>query len=190
MRQITYQAVFEPAEGNGFSVYFPDLPGCTSYGETLSDAQKNARDALGLHLYGLERDGDQIPAPSDTPDIDPETAKGHLVRPVSVFLLDYKGYTAQPEYSAEDHIFYGTILGISDAVDFQPDSAKDLEEEFHKAVDDYLEFCKEIGKTPAKADKRETLNHFLSLFPEEGLDLDPEQVREERRLRTGETGSD
>lgn len=65
-------------------------------------------------------------------------------------LLHYKGYTARPEYSAEDRIFYGTILGISDIVDFQSDSAKDLEEEFHKAVDDYLEFCAEIGKEPQK----------------------------------------
>ena len=61
-------------------------------------------------------------------------------------LLHYKGYSARPEYSASDHIFYGTILGISDMVDFQSENAKDLEGEFHKAVDDYLEFCKEIGK--------------------------------------------
>ena len=32
----------------------------------------------------------------------------------------------------------------------------------------------------AKVDKKEAFKHFLSLFPEKGLDLDPEQVREER----------
>lgn len=32
----------------------------------------------------------------------------------------------------------------------------------------------------AKVDKREAFKHFLSLFPEKGLDLDPEQTREER----------
>lgn len=32
----------------------------------------------------------------------------------------------------------------------------------------------------AKVDKREAFKHFLSLFPEKGLDLDPEQAREER----------
>ena len=67
-------------------------------------------------------------------------------------LLRYKGYTARSEYSSEDRVFYGTILGISDMVDFQSDSAKDLEEEFHKAVDDYLDFCAEIGKEPQKED--------------------------------------
>lgn len=170
-------------------MYFPDLPGCTSYGETLGEAQKNAQDALGLHLYGMEQDGDQIPAPSDTPEVDPETAKGYLVRPVSVFLLDYKGYSAQPKYSAEDGVFYGRLLGIGDLVDFQAGNVSELESEFRKAVDDYLAFCKEIGKAPAKADKREALNHLLSLFPEKGLDLDPEQVREERRRRAGEARS-
>lgn len=66
-------------------------------------------------------------------------------------LLRYKGYSARPEYSADDRIFYGKILGISDSVDFQSDNARNLEDEFHKAVDDYLEFCKEIGKEPQKA---------------------------------------
>ncbi len=63
-------------------------------------------------------------------------------------LFYYKGYTAAPEYSTEEHIFYGKILGISDLVDFQSESAKDIEREFHNAVDDYLEFCAEIGRTP------------------------------------------
>ena len=65
-------------------------------------------------------------------------------------LLRYKGYSARPEYSVEDQIFYGRILGISDLVDFQSENSKNLEAEFHKAVDDYLEFCAEIGKEPQK----------------------------------------
>ena len=64
--------------------------------------------------------------------------------------LRYKGYSAKADYSAEDRIFYGTILGISDMVEFQSENAKDLEDEFHQAVDEYLEFCKEIGKDPQK----------------------------------------
>ncbi|MCR5661600.1 MAG: type II toxin-antitoxin system HicB family antitoxin [bacterium] len=65
-------------------------------------------------------------------------------------LLHYKGYSAKPEYSAADKVFYGKILGIDDLVDFYSDNAKNIESEFHKAVDDYLEFCKEIGKEPQK----------------------------------------
>lgn len=85
LRKITYQGVFEPAGNGAFSVYFPDLPGCTSYGDTLGDAQKNAQDALGLHIYGMERDGEPIPEPSGALDVDPETAEGYLVCPVTVF---------------------------------------------------------------------------------------------------------
>ena len=53
-------------------------------------------------------------------------------------LMQYKGYSCRPEYSADDHIFFGKILGIRDMVYFQSDSAKDLEREFHEAVDDYV----------------------------------------------------
>ncbi len=65
-------------------------------------------------------------------------------------VLHYKGYSARPVYSADDRIFYGKVLGIRDFVDFQSDSAGDLENEFHNAVDDYLAFCKEVGKEPDK----------------------------------------
>lgn len=84
MRKLTYLAVFEPTE-TGYSVYFPDLPGCVSCGENFEDAQKQAAEALSLHIYGMEKDGDKIPAPSKTPQVDPETAVGYLVSPVTVF---------------------------------------------------------------------------------------------------------
>ena len=84
MRKVSYMAVFEPS-GNGYSVYFPDLPGCVSYGESFEEAQKEAEDALGLHIYGMEKDGDEIPAPSKHPQVDPETAPGYLVSIVSVY---------------------------------------------------------------------------------------------------------
>ena len=76
-------------------------------------------------------------------------------------LLQYKGYSAKPEYSVEDRIFYGVILGIDDLVDFMSDNAGELENEFHAAVDDYLEFCKEIGKEPQK-EYRGTFNVRVS----------------------------
>ena len=84
MRKATYLAVFEPT-GEGYAVSFPDLPGCISFGSSFEQAQREAEDALGLHLYGMEKDGDPIPPPSATPVIDPETALGFLVCPVSVY---------------------------------------------------------------------------------------------------------
>ncbi len=84
MRKVTYIAVFEPVNC-GFSVYFPDLPGCISVGQNFEDAQKQAVEALGLHLYGMEKDDEVIPVPSKTPSIDPGTVAGYMVSPITIF---------------------------------------------------------------------------------------------------------
>ena len=62
--------------------------------------------------------------------------------------MTYKGYSARPEYSAEDGVFFGRLLGINDLVNFESENVEGVEEEIHKAVDDYLAFCSEIGKQP------------------------------------------
>lgn len=85
MRKVSYLAVFEPTK-DWYGVYFPDLPGCVSFGDSFEKAQREAADALGLHLYGMEKDGEPMPEPSKTPLIDPDTAPGYLVSVVSVFL--------------------------------------------------------------------------------------------------------
>ncbi len=84
MRKLSFPAVFEPS-GTGYGVYFPDLPGCVSYGDTFEEAQKEAAEALGLHIYGMEKDGEEIPLPSTNPEVDSETAPGYLVSIVTVF---------------------------------------------------------------------------------------------------------
>ena len=64
--------------------------------------------------------------------------------------IEYKGYHAKIEYNAEEGLLRGKIDGINDLVNFESDSAEKIVEEFHLAVDDYLEFCKEVGKEPDK----------------------------------------
>lgn len=59
----SYLATFDFAE-DGISVEFPDLPGVFTCGDTEQEAYQNAVEALGLHLFGLEEDGDEIPNPS------------------------------------------------------------------------------------------------------------------------------
>ena len=90
MRKLTFIGIFEPCDDGGYSVYFPDLPGCASGGDNLEDSQRNAAQALNLHIYGMEKDGDSIPAPSKALVIDPETEPGYLVSPVTVFPDIYK----------------------------------------------------------------------------------------------------
>lgn len=66
-------------------------------------------------------------------------------------VLKYKEYTAKIEYSVEDKVLHGVIDGIDDLVDFCSESAEEIENEFHAAVDGYLELCEKIGKEPNKA---------------------------------------
>jgi predicted RNase H-like HicB family nuclease len=51
--------------GDGIAIEFPDLPGCLPCAGTSEEAAKNAREAMGLHLWGMEKDGDHIPEPTD-----------------------------------------------------------------------------------------------------------------------------
>lgn len=69
---------------DGISIEFPDLPGCLSCAETQEEAFDMARDALGLHLYGLEQDGAEIPAPTPITQICPEP--GGVVCLIDVFM--------------------------------------------------------------------------------------------------------
>lgn len=59
-----YPACFDPSSNSGYSVTFPDLPGCFTEGSTLDEAYKMAQDALKLHLYCLEKEGDVLPIPT------------------------------------------------------------------------------------------------------------------------------
>lgn len=68
-------------------------------------------------------------------------------------LLKYKDYFATVEYHAEDEVFYGRVLAITDLVSFEGASVKELKKAFKEAVEDYLESCKELGKDPDKTYK-------------------------------------
>lgn len=83
LRKVTYFAVFEPSTEGTFGVYFPDLPGCISMGDNFQQAQSMAKEALGLHLWGMEKDGDNILEPSQPPFED--IPKGAVVVPITVF---------------------------------------------------------------------------------------------------------
>lgn len=63
-------------------------------------------------------------------------------------ILEYKGYRTKIEFDREDNIFYGKIERIHDFVNFHADDYSKIKKEFHDAVDDYLEFCREIEKEP------------------------------------------
>jgi len=81
VKKITYLAVFEKSR-TGFSVYFPDIPGCITCGKDFDHSLRMAGEVLGLHIYGMEKDGEALP--EQTGNI-PELANGDIVAAVSVF---------------------------------------------------------------------------------------------------------
>jgi predicted RNase H-like HicB family nuclease len=64
MATVYYPAIIERA-GSGYSVFFPDLPGCTSAGGTIQEAARNAEEALAGHLIVSAQHGDPVADPSD-----------------------------------------------------------------------------------------------------------------------------
>lgn len=64
MAQYVYPAVFESEKDGGFSIFFPDLEGCYTCGDTIADGMNMANDALALMLYRFEKEGRDIPAPT------------------------------------------------------------------------------------------------------------------------------
>ena len=51
--------------------------------------------------------------------------------------IQYKGYVGSVEFSEDDSIF----LGIRSLISYEGENAKELIDDFHQAVDDYLAFC-------------------------------------------------
>lgn len=78
-----YPAFFYYDE-DGISIEFPDLPGCLPCAHTSEEAFRNAKEALGLHLFGMEQDGETIPAPSPVKGLCPDD--GGVVAMVDVFM--------------------------------------------------------------------------------------------------------
>ncbi|RPA68833.1 type II toxin-antitoxin system HicB family antitoxin [Cyclobacteriaceae bacterium YHN15] len=64
--------------------------------------------------------------------------------------LEYKGYTGSIEYSPEDSLLYGKVLGIKGLISYEGETGKLLEKDFKEAVESYLADCKERGKSPEK----------------------------------------
>jgi predicted HicB family RNase H-like nuclease len=64
--------------------------------------------------------------------------------------LTYKGYTARIDFDDRDNCLVGRLLGIQDVIGFHADNVADLHAAFEEAVNDYLEACEKIGKSPDK----------------------------------------
>lgn len=64
--------------------------------------------------------------------------------------IHYRDYTGSIDFSEEDEVFHGKVIGIKSLISFEGNSVQTLTEDFHNAVDGYLEYCEKNGKQPEK----------------------------------------
>jgi predicted RNase H-like HicB family nuclease len=64
-----YLAILVPEDTGGWTVLFPDLPGCATHGPTVHEAIAAASDAASAWLAATRKSGDEKPAPRSYEDI-------------------------------------------------------------------------------------------------------------------------
>ncbi len=65
--------------------------------------------------------------------------------------LTYKGFTAKIEFSADDNVFFGRLIGIDDIVTFHAETVEELKDSMRESVDFYIEVCEKDGKKVKKS---------------------------------------
>ncbi len=78
-------------------------------------------------------------------------------------MLEYKGYTGRVELDRDEGIFHGEVIDLRDVITFQGTSVEEIEVAFRSSIDDYLEFCEELGEDPDRPFK----GRFMLRLPPE-----------------------
>jgi len=63
MDKYIFPALFEKGDVKGYTVSFPDMPGCITEGDDIGESLRMAKEALELFIYDMEEEGKQIPKP-------------------------------------------------------------------------------------------------------------------------------
>lgn len=78
--------------------------------------------------------------------------------------IQYKGYVGSIEFSEEDELFFGKVLGIRSLISYEGENAQELLKDFHEAIDTYLEVCEAEGKSQKFHLKAALTFDYLQLF--------------------------
>ncbi len=62
--------------------------------------------------------------------------------------LTYKGYFGSAEYSINDKVIHGKILGLNDSVTYEIKETEDIQKIFEETVDEYLDDCILLNREP------------------------------------------
>jgi antitoxin HicB len=61
-----FNIVLRPEPEGGFTAIVPALPGCVTFGRTLAEAKKMARDAIAGYIESLKKHKEPIPTDNET----------------------------------------------------------------------------------------------------------------------------
>ncbi len=61
-----FNIVLRPEPEGGFTVIVPALPGCVTYGRTLVEAKKMAKDAIFAYVASLRKHNEPIPTDDES----------------------------------------------------------------------------------------------------------------------------
>ena len=67
-----------------------------------------------------------------------------------IHTIDYKGYLAEVTIDEESGLLFAQTIGMRDGVTAQAETYAQLKQEFAASIDDYLEWCTELGEAPEK----------------------------------------
>lgn len=65
-----FNIVLRPEPEGGFTAIVPVLPGCVTYGRTLSEAKSTAKDAISAYIESLKKRNEPIPTDVVSPEPD------------------------------------------------------------------------------------------------------------------------
>ena len=63
---VRFNIVLRPEAEGGFTAIVPALPGCVTYGRTLDEAKKIAKDAISGYIESLRKHNEPIPNDDET----------------------------------------------------------------------------------------------------------------------------
>ena len=76
-KTFSYSVFYEQDSDGGFVAFVPSLPGCHTQGETLEEAERNVKEAIGLYLESLSAHKESIP-------VEGRSFQGRVTVPVSI----------------------------------------------------------------------------------------------------------
>ncbi|RLL85291.1 type II toxin-antitoxin system HicB family antitoxin [Petrotoga sp. Shatin.DS.tank11.9.2.9.3] len=66
MKILSYRILLKKEAEGGYTVIVPLLPGCVTYGDTIEEAIKMAKEAIQLYIESLQEHGEEIPTEEET----------------------------------------------------------------------------------------------------------------------------